>query len=67
MKSFKSKTIDGFAEIALQQYQLKKIKAGSACCPDGGGDQPPPPPETTKSAMATTPINPRFSGLMSGS
>ena len=43
MKSFKSKTINGFAEIALQQYQLKKIKAGSACCPDGGGDQPPPP------------------------
>ena len=53
MKVFKSKTINGFAEIALQQYQLKKIKAGSACCPDGGGDQP-PDDDPPKSATATT-------------
>ena len=53
MKSFKSKTINGFAEIALQQYELKKIKAGSACCPDGGGDEP-PDDDPNKSAMATT-------------
>ena len=57
MKTFKSKTIDGFAKAALlQKQELIKLK-GKGCC-DGGGQEPPDPPpnDPPKSAMATTKI-----------
>ena len=49
MRSFKSKTIDGFAIQALQQNKLITIKGG--CC-----SEDPPPDDPPKSAMATTNI-----------
>ena len=54
MKTFKSKTIDGFEKAALlQKQELIKLK-GKGCCTGNG--QEPPDDDPPKSAMATTNI-----------
>ena len=52
MKSFKSKTIDGFA-ISLEQRQLLVIRAGNCCNGDGGQEPPDDPPKSAIATIAT--------------
>ena len=50
MKRFKSKTIDGFAKVALHPSKALTIKGKGSCCNDA---DIPPDDDPNKSAMAS--------------